>query len=822
VPQNPIFPGRGGTPLQPQDFYVQSYTLIQTPVDDRVNVFRGPLRGLPPQPFPVNSYQSWTWSRVHLYPTTTLLDQPRQQDWPLPTPPSRLDQTWTAWYNLNLIAQDVLPSGEQVYVRPELGPRPIEQTWTWRYNPNLVGKDQLPTGEQNYDLVLSQRPPEQVQLHSWQWFYNLNLIAQDQLPSGEQRTDLVPSQRPPEQIQLHSWSWWYNLNLIGRDRLPTGAQSFERTPIAFPRLDQTWTWSYNVNLVSQDQMLAGRQVYDRLQLPPPPALTWLQTLNQNLIVITNPFVQSDWPLPTPRSRLDQTWTWNYNLNLIGQDQLPTGTRSFDRPILPIPAALTWIDAVKYNLIAKPFAQYDWPLPTPSYRLDQTWAKSYNLNLIGQDQLPAGARHTDLAPRDYLRLFQTWVLPFNLPLTQAPPDINAQARQRDWPLPTPQWRLDQSWTSSYNKNLIGQDQLPTGIQKFDRPEIGPAPIPQTWIQTPKQPAAPFAETDWPLPTQPFRLDQTWTRSYNPNLVGQDRLPTGKQSTALAPSILVPPDQIQLRSWQWFFNPNLTGQDRLPVGSRSWDLAPRAPQQSAPSWTASYNRNLVAQDQMIVGDRVYDLAPRGFPQLLQTWIQQVNIALLQLPGPLGLVSNQYDWPNPILRVPAARSWTASYNLDLIGTDRLPVGTRVFDRPTLRVPPAESWAASYNRNLIGKDRLPFRQSDWPTPRDYSRLPSYGFERFEILKAPVQSPFTNDTGIPGWRFLEPWRLASPDLWSIAVGLANILPPFVPPPIPPPPVGYESQVGVWHPKQGVHGRTGKRYRIYHVTDSGKLTSLDE
>src|SRR6516225_11679806 len=40
---------------------------------------------------------------------------------------------------------------------------------------------------------------------------------------------------------------------------------------------------------------------------------------------------------------------------------------------------------------------------------------------------------------------------------------------------------QSWTYSYNLDLIGQDSFPTGEQFWDRPQL-PIPPAQTWIQT----------------------------------------------------------------------------------------------------------------------------------------------------------------------------------------------------------------------------------------------------------------------------------------------------------------------------------------------------
>src|SRR6516225_3754653 len=122
---------------------------------------------------------------------------------------------------------------------------------------------------------------------------------------------------------------------------------------------------------------------------------------------------------------------------------------------------------------------------------------------------------------------------------------------------------QSWTYQYNPNLIGQDRFPTGEQIYDRPVLATPPLAPTWTGTfppmmplptniifrhywrglPEQPPrpllqqaafqswltlygaapqAPFSQDDWPNPQQPWRLYQSWTASYNLNLIGQDQM------------------------------------------------------------------------------------------------------------------------------------------------------------------------------------------------------------------------------------------------------------------------------------------------------------
>src|SRR6516164_10722419 len=41
---------------------------------------------------------------------------------------------------------------------------------------------------------------------------------------------------------------------------------------------------------------------------------------------------------------------------------------------------------------------------------------------------------------------------------------------------------QSWTYSYNLNLIGQDRFPTGETIYDRPLLATVPVPPFWSQS----------------------------------------------------------------------------------------------------------------------------------------------------------------------------------------------------------------------------------------------------------------------------------------------------------------------------------------------------
>jgi hypothetical protein len=316
-------------------------------------------------------------------------------------------------------------------------------------------------------------------------------------------------------------------------------------------------------------MITGAQITERPQLPVPPAITWLATMPPSMAGLFRPFAQYDWPLPIPQSRFDQSWYQNINLlpkppppdtthilrpiwrslpdqpvqpllqqspfpNLVINTavvQPPFKQTDWPVPFAPQLATVSWTWSYNLNLVGKdrlPNRQSDWPIPTPPYRIDQFWTFSYNLNLIGQDQLPKGVQVSELPPRDFARQFQTWINVTSLALTTAAPNLFAQARQQDWPVPRgPEPDPRRSWEWWYNLNLIGQDALPN--RQTDWP-LTPAQSRSadlaTWINRVQfQLLKPFAQIDWPNPTAPFRDPTlaTVARGYNLDLLGQDQLP-----------------------------------------------------------------------------------------------------------------------------------------------------------------------------------------------------------------------------------------------------------------------------------------------------------
>lgn len=170
--------------------------------------------------------------------------------------------------------------------------------------------------------------------------------------------------------------------------------------------------------------------------------------------------------------------------------------------------------------------------------------------------------------------------------------------------------------------------------------------RTWIQAVNVALVagpvPFRQTDWPINIGPRQPAQTFTGSYNLNLIGKDKLPTGEVVTDLTTK---PYPEPATRTWTQSFNPNLRGQDQLPTGDQSYELTPKEYARSIQlrTYTWSYNLNLIGKDKLPVGENSYDLSPRGPAPLFQTWLQgfsQFRQAII-VPFP----HNQYDWPVPI---------------------------------------------------------------------------------------------------------------------------------------------------------------------------------
>jgi hypothetical protein len=376
---------------------------------------------------------------------------------------------------------------------------------------------------------------------------------------------------------------------------------------------------------------------------------------------------------------------------------------------------------------------DQPPPPNAF---QSWTWSYNLNLIGQDQMIVGEQRWELPPSQTpYELTRNFTWQWNTPLSlyfQAPgqPLVGAM-----WDVLPPAhfvpYRIDQTWTWSYNKNLIGQDKLPTGEQVYDRPAL---PVSPTFTYTyPLQPQLvvrqPFNQYDWPVPRAYFyNIDiASITRSYNLNLIGQDKLPVGEV---------------------------VTETPRQP-----------APQ---PPWTQPYNVALYFVPPFVDTTKIFrghlrSLPDQGPPRLDQTWTRSVNLNLIAPPPDLTKQARQQDWPVPRGVEPDwRRSWTFSYNLDLLGQDKLPIGKQTTDLAPIWPPyinHLRTWAWWYQIGLIGQDQLPFRQQDWPLTPAAQRAADLGTwidrTKFILLRPFFQTDWPNPT--------QPFR--DPTLATVASG---------------------------------------------------------
>jgi hypothetical protein len=341
---------------------------------------------------------------------------------------------------------------------------------------------------------------------------------------------------------------------------------------------------------------------------------------------------------------------------------------------------TWLYAIEIKEAAGGATSPVVPIPAPSSQPPpypaqlRTWTSSYNPNLVGKDVFPPGRKGI---------------------VFDGPPKGPRPAG------PT--------WTSRYNDNLIGKDVFPPGRIVSERPP------PITWrrdwtlnlLQSTLAPTAatlPFRQQDWPLPGRAAQPDRTWVSSaislqlrlpppgdiwtdlppaplfwrngstlnlLLTTLVAQDAFPPGVVRSER------PPPLDWRNSWTLsLLQSTLAPGVAVPFAQYDWPL-PRVASQPDRTWVSFFNPNLVGQDAFPPGvvrtERLQPLSWRnGF---------ELNLVLSTLATVVQFPLNQYDWPLP------GQGWQ----------------------------PTRTWTSSYNINLIAKDQLPVRQMDWPLPMGY-----------------------------------------------------------------------------------------------------------
>ena len=600
-------------PLQPvihshhfRSFAVTAAIPLEALFDPQVT-FRQPYFTRPRDPAPLIPFVA-----VNLLPIRSIV-QPtfRQQDWKLVPAPFQFDRDFTVTYSLTLVGKDRCPPGKfKEDLTPRAYPFHVElRTWLWKYNRNLTGKDQLPTGGISAPLPVG--PEYAIQLRQW-----VGVMP----PAAPVAAPFVQDDWPIPVSAPFQLREWYG-------RIPPA-------PTTVPFVQDDWP-------LPQGTLFQLREWYGRI--PP--------------VSIAVPFSQEDW-LNQQRVFFPAdlvSISASYNLNLIGQDKLPTGIEITDLPPQPALSAIqlrTWINSVSLALLAgtptKPFAQYDWPLNFGPLQPTSIFTATFNKNLVGQDNLPSGEIVTDLPPR---------------------------APQQPTPI----------FTATYNKNLIGQDQLPAGKDVIDLPPQPPLSAIQlrTWINTTSlallagPQVRPFWQSDWPINIGPRQPIQAFTASYNRNLVGKDQLPNGEIAVDLPPQLT----PSLLRSWINTVNLALLPAPTRPAGKAVTDRVV-LPTYVFNTWISSVNLTLNFAPPPVVTEGVrrapYFSPSRGYGREWYIISTPLNtIGLLTGVGPpviFPFPHNQYSWPLPQSATPGYEqrySITYQGNNPFLGSGIPPVG-------------------------------------------------------------------------------------------------------------------------------------------------------
>jgi hypothetical protein len=494
-----------------------------------------------------------------------------------PRAPARPDASWTQFFDLNLL-QPPPPVGDDYSERPQVPPYYRE----WALNDLLLTTlaVTLPPGDQTFETPKAPQAP----FRDWTLpNFTITPFAAATPPPGRNFTD-----RPPPVQWYRSWELdLVDTTLFGRDASLAGKASFDLAPRGYPRPDATYTVAFQFGLVAPPLPTGAQYSGQFSALPPPPR---------------NPAL---------------TWTFSYLLELVGQDAMLVGDQLSARP--PVPPfyrdwALNLVDTTLFPP-APPIAQLDWPLPRAPFRNDQTY--SLDLGQFTPAALPPGKLIYDL-PR-------------------GPP------------------RPDATWTFSYLLNLVGRDARLAGVQTSELPPRAPYRIEQTWTLDLGQfiPAPPPpTNRDWPLPTPPFRLDETFARAFTLPLRGQDAFPLLVAGAAYELSPRQKPFRIDAG---WIVSPFLASFPNPPIRQYDWPLpTPPYRQPDLRSWAAWRFLGLADRVTLRLAAATYDLAPGQRPFR----IEQTTAFTLpaQTRGPFRFPFNQYDWPVPVppYRLPGLTQW------------------------------------------------------------------------------------------------------------------------------------------------------------------------
>jgi hypothetical protein len=345
--------------------------------------------------------------------------------------PLRSGETWT-FSHVNLLGQDKIYGGlDYDYINrlPDPGPYfdTSLRTWVVDHTP-FLGKDKF-YGPSGYGPDFDWPNPVQPYRIEQTWLWRqVDKIGKDKLPTRQYD---FPNPQPVQWYQS-----WTQPGIQATAGSPFSQTNWPNPP-TLSRIDQSWcegfpTPGFLSAPFSQQDWPLSSQPYRLDQ-------SWVESGNA-LGFIGSPFSQSDWPNPKP---VNWYQDWNNALALNMPVFIPSVVTNWD-----VPTYINWYQDQRVDLLqttlaippTKPFFQSDWANPAQPSRIEQTWAKTYNL--YGQDSLPNRQQHWPTPyPVQWYQNYQVNLLQTTLFTTPANPPI----RQYDWTVPYPPLAINPSWT-----------------------------------------------------------------------------------------------------------------------------------------------------------------------------------------------------------------------------------------------------------------------------------------------------------------------------------------------------------------------------------------
>ena len=395
----------------------------------------------------------------------------------------------------------------------------------------------------------------------------------------------------------------------------------------------------------------------------PAALTWVNTFPPPFAGGDKPFLQSDWSnprAPVPRA---------LGLDVLNVLALLSPDKPFTAPLLPNPRGAEFPVALR-SWSAKPpptpdpqtpFLNYDFPNPRGAKPIPLTFAVGAPLPFDGGEK-PVGLtavslpspRTPDPAPAQALNLLGT-TLGF----------VGNPFEQVDWPNPRGPLYL----TFAPGANRI---------------------LPLTHV--------PFRQSQWPNPvlarvTIPRETQQdaftaeNLLRTFRPILIENPRGPRRSKS---------------LLTWVNNFPMPFDGGEK-PFAQNSWPVPPGAVSGDT-KFTLATSLSLITAP---IFDPFFQTSwPNPLPTLWTIYGSTDRIKLpLIVPAEIPRITSYWQWPNP-----RGAAWTIHGHINY-KTERPPFRQLNWPNPVLRTPAALTWRSIQPVPFNGGAK-PFKQTDWPNP--------------------------------------------------------------------------------------------------------------